>query len=84
MGRARGRSGRDDDGPFSLHDPAKVTALLAESGWSGIRCTPRRLMLPFGEGMAPASAAAVVLEFGPVRPVAAQLGDDDRAAVTKR
>ena len=72
----------DDDGAFSLHDPAVVTALLTGAGWSGVRCAPHRLMLPFGEGVDPASAARVVLDFGPARPLAAKLGDDGRAAVT--
>jgi SAM-dependent methyltransferase len=71
-----------DDGPFSLHDPATVTALLTAAGWSHVQCTPHRLVLPFGGGLDPASAAVAALDLGPTRLVAAQLDADDRAAVT--
>jgi SAM-dependent methyltransferase len=71
-----------DDGPFSMHDPATVTALLNGAGWSDVRCSPHRLVLPVGGGgLDPASAAALVVESGPTGLVIAQLGDEDRAAV---
>lgn len=85
--RRRGTAVReppDDDGPFSLHDPAVVTALLTGAGWSGVTCTPHRLSLPLGGGLDPASAAAAVFDSGPLRLVTIQLErDDDRIAVTE-
>jgi ubiquinone/menaquinone biosynthesis C-methylase UbiE len=72
----------DDQGPFSLHDPAIVTALLTTTGWSDVTCMPHRLRLPLGGGLDPASAATAVYDCGPVRLVTAQLGEDHRAAVT--
>ncbi|MGH3994172.1 MAG: class I SAM-dependent methyltransferase, partial [Pseudonocardiaceae bacterium] len=60
----------DDDGPFSLYDPATVTALLTGAGWSHVTCTPHRLMLPFGGGLDPATAARSALDLGPTRLVA--------------
>jgi SAM-dependent methyltransferase len=72
----------DDDGPFSLHDPATVTALLTEAGWSHVTCTPHRLMLHLFGGLDAASAAAAATDSGPTRLVTAQLDDGHRAAVT--
>jgi SAM-dependent methyltransferase len=70
----------DDEGQFSLHDPAAVTALLTQAGWADVECTPHRLTLPVGGGLDPASAADAALDFGPTRHVATRLADDDRAA----
>lgn len=72
----------DDEGQFSLHDPVMVTAILTEAGWSHVTYTPHRLVLPIGGGLGPASAAMAVLDSGPIRFVTAQLGEDDRAAVS--
>jgi hypothetical protein len=69
----------DDEGPFSLHRPG---ALLAEAGWSDVRCTPHRLTTTYGGGLDPAAAAVTALDFGPIRLVTAKLGGDDLAAVT--
>jgi SAM-dependent methyltransferase len=71
----------DDEGAFSLHDPAAVTALLTGAGWSGVTCTPHQLQLPLCGGMAPPLVAAAILDSGPVGRVTAQLDNDDRAAV---
>lgn len=68
-----------DGGPFSLHDPATVTTLLTEAGWSDVRCTPHQLTLPFAGGQD--AVAASTLDLGPVRLVADQVDDDDRAAI---
>jgi ubiquinone/menaquinone biosynthesis C-methylase UbiE len=72
----------DDRGPFSLHDPAAVTALLTAAGWSDVTCTPHRLRLPLAGGLDPASAATAVYDSGPVRAVTTQLDESHRAAVT--
>lgn len=71
----------EDDGPFSLGDPAVVIALLTGAGWSDVVCTPHQLVLPLGGGMDAASAATAALDSGPVRPVTAGLADDDRDAL---
>jgi SAM-dependent methyltransferase len=71
----------DDEGPFSLHNPETVIALLTQAGWSHVRCTPHRLLLPIGGGLDLESAAMVILDSGPIRFVRAQLDEDDRAAV---
>ena len=83
--RRRGRTVQaplEDGGQFSLHDPARVTALLTEAGWSHVACQPHQLMLAIGGGLDPASAAMAALDFGPTRLVTTQLHEDDRAAVT--
>lgn len=82
--RRRGRPVQqppDDEGPFSLHDPAAVTALLTSAGWAGVGCTPHRLPLSLSGGQDAACAAAAILDHGPLRPVVAELPDADRAAV---
>jgi SAM-dependent methyltransferase len=72
----------DDEGPFSLHDPAAVRALLTEAGWSDVACTPHELVLPLAGGLDPASAATAVYDSGPTREVTAQLDSEEQAAVT--
>jgi SAM-dependent methyltransferase len=71
-----------DDGPFSLHDPVSVAALLTGAGWSDVACRPHELVLPFAGGLDAASAAVAALDLGPTRLVTTQLDDHDRAAVT--
>jgi SAM-dependent methyltransferase len=71
----------EDEGPFSLHDPAIGTALLTGAGWTDVAYTPRRLVLPIGGGLDPASAATSILDSGPIRPITAPLDDHHRTAV---
>jgi hypothetical protein len=71
----------DDEGAFSLHDPAAVTDLLTGAGFAAVTCTPHQLSLPLCGGMPPASVTAAILDSGPVGRVTAQLGEDDRDAV---
>jgi SAM-dependent methyltransferase len=71
-----------DGGPFSLGDEDEVRALLEASGWTGVTWTPHGLRLRHGGGVGPREAAVASLDFGPTRFVTADLGDDDRAAVT--
>ena len=73
-----------DGGPFSLGDPAAVTALLERAGWSDVAVTPHRLALPFGGGLTPADAAATAAGFGPNRILFADLDDDVRAEAVAR
>lgn len=65
----------DDGGPFSLHDPAFVTALLTGAGWRDVGVVEHRLPLPFAGGCDPAVAARAALDFGPTR--ALLTGSDD-------
>jgi SAM-dependent methyltransferase len=73
----------EDDEPFSLWNPATVITLLTAAGWSGVSCTPHQLVLPFGGGLDASAAAAMAVDSGPTRLVTAELGSDDRAAVTE-
>jgi SAM-dependent methyltransferase len=57
----------DDEGPFSLHDPDTVSALLSAAGWSDIAIEPHLLNLPFAGGLTPSAAANAALDFGPTR-----------------
>jgi SAM-dependent methyltransferase len=66
----------DDDGPFSLHDPAAVTDLLEHAGWRDVAVEPHVCPLPFAGGTTPAAAAEAALDFGPTRMVLTGLDDD--------
>jgi hypothetical protein len=68
----------DDEGPFSLPDPATITPLLEGAGWSGARVAVRTLELPYGGGLGPAAAAETALDFGPTRVLTADLDDAAR------
>lgn len=69
----------DDEGPFSLHDPVAVTALLEGAGWTGISVEPHVLRLPFPGDTHPAAARAA-LDFGPTRMMLSGLDDGVVAA----
>jgi SAM-dependent methyltransferase len=71
----------DDQGPFSLHDAEAIAAVVEPAGWTDIRTTARHLVMPFGGGQDPATAAATALDFGPTRIVTADVDDDARARV---
>lgn len=71
----------DDEGPYSLHDPAVIAELLTGAGWAEPATVAHRVALPFGGGVGPAEAADAALDFGPARVVTAGLGDADRARV---
>jgi SAM-dependent methyltransferase len=71
----------DDEGPFSLHGPDALAAVLGPAGWSEIRPESRHLDLPFGGGLTPAEAAVTSLDFGPTRIVTADLDEATRARV---
>lgn len=64
-----------DDGPFSLHDPDAVTALLQGAGWVDVACATHDLSLPFGGGLDPRAAARSALEIGPTQRVLAGVDD---------
>jgi SAM-dependent methyltransferase len=77
-----GRAGVDvevpaaDVGPFSLSDPVHVEQLLGAAGWSDVRWEPHALKLAMGGGAGPAEAAGMSLEFGQVRLVIADVGEE--------
>jgi SAM-dependent methyltransferase len=70
----------DDDGPFSLHDPAAVTRLLEGAGWLDVAVEQHVRPLPFAGGTSPAVAAEAALDVGPTRMVLTGLADDVVAA----
>ena len=72
----------DDDGPFSLHDPVAVAAMLAGAGWTDVGIAPQVLALPFAGGVTPAAAAEAALDFGPTRLVLS--GQDAAVAAAAR
>lgn len=63
-------------GPFSLHDPAEVTSLLNDAGWSDAVIETHALELPFGGGLSAADSATTALDFGPTR-IALAGADED-------
>jgi SAM-dependent methyltransferase len=66
----------DDQGPFSLHDPAAIRALLEQAGWSKVNVDQHLLPMPFAGGAPPDVAATAALDFGPTR-LLLQDADDD-------
>jgi SAM-dependent methyltransferase len=58
----------DDTGPFSLHDPAAVDALLTGAGWADVEVAAHEVLMPF-PGDSPEEAALAALDFGPTRTV---------------
>jgi SAM-dependent methyltransferase len=71
----------DDEGPYSLHDPAATERLLTRAGWTGVSQTTHDLTLVFAGGAAPREAAEASLDFGPTRVVTAGADEDTKAAV---
>jgi SAM-dependent methyltransferase len=71
----------DDVGPFSLCDDGLVRELLRAAGWSDVAIAPHTLLLPFAGGLPVAQAAVSALDFGPMRDLTTDLGDDDRELV---
>jgi SAM-dependent methyltransferase len=65
----------DDEGPFSLPDPATITPLLEGAGWADVHVAVRTLELPYGGGLLPIPAAETALDFGPTRVLTADLDD---------
>lgn len=57
----------DGEGPFSLHDPEAVDALLSGAGWKDVTTDGHVLALTFAGGAAPPAAAEAALDFGPTR-----------------
>lgn len=57
----------DDEGPFSLGDPAALAALLSLAGWDEVEIVPHRLPLPFAGGADAPTAARAALDFGATR-----------------
>jgi len=56
-----------DGGPYSLSDPDRLRALLADAGWSEVAVARHDLVLPYAGGVAPEAAAAEALVLGPAR-----------------
>ena len=69
----------DQPGPgmFSLSDPAAVTALLGEAGWSSIRVEPRQIDLRVGSD--PADAVDYLAAAGPARRALDAISPDRQA-----
>lgn len=72
-----------DAGPFSLHDPAELSALLGRAGWRDVQVAPVDLFVPFGGGAPPHEAASAALDFGPTRLVTTGLSERDLAEVQR-
>lgn len=71
-----------DWGPFGLADRPRTQQMLLRAGWRrDVAIEARRLPLAFAGGLPPAEAARACLEFGPTRPVAADLAPNEREAV---
>jgi SAM-dependent methyltransferase len=66
----------DDEGPFSLHDPAAVDGLLTGAGWSEVQVAEHDVALPFVGGVPARDAAVAALDFGPTRIVTTGIADD--------
>lgn len=71
----------DGEGPYSLHDPAGLAALLEGVGWGQVRTEVHRLPFLFVGGMGPLAAADAALDFGPTRVLTAELDDESRSRV---
>lgn len=71
----------DDGGPFSLSDPAAVTAMLERAGWHDVAWTPRAVRLRVGGGRDPQGAATVSMQLGPTRVVTKDLDGPTADAV---
>jgi ubiquinone/menaquinone biosynthesis C-methylase UbiE len=70
-----------DEGPFSLSDPAVIGRLLGDAGWRDVVPVVHQLRLPYAGGVDSATAAEASLDFGPTRIVTKDLDDADRARV---
>src|SRR5262249_48464525 len=68
----------DDDGPFSLHDPAALTRVLEDAGWTDVTVEQHTLGLPVGGGLPPGDAAEVALDVGPAPVLLTGMTDDLR------
>lgn len=67
-------------GPFSLHDPDAIAALLHGAGWSDASTVAHDLDLVLAGGLDPARAAVTSVDFGPTRIVLEGADDDTRQA----
>jgi SAM-dependent methyltransferase len=66
-------------GPFAFADPARVEAVLAAAGWTGIACEPFDLAMIAGAGEDPVEdAVAYFSRIGPGARAAAGMSADER------
>lgn len=70
-----------DEGPFSMHDPDKVKAMLHDAGWRGVSVESVDLVMSFMGGVPAAEAAGAALDFGPTRLVVSGVSEQAAAAV---
>lgn len=70
-----------DAGPFSMHDPDQMSALLRTAGWADVGIESFDLIFRFAGGVPADQAAVAALDFGPTRQVMARASDEDSAAV---
>jgi SAM-dependent methyltransferase len=75
--------GPEDPGPFSFADEKRVTRILREAGFSGIRMEPRDLVLDLAIGRGLEAAVQGALEIGPAARALADHPEDVRAAATQ-
>jgi SAM-dependent methyltransferase len=74
--------GPEDPGPFSFANEQRVSRILHEAGFLGIKMEPRNLSLDLAIGRGLAAAVQGALEIGPASRALAEQPEDVRAAAT--
>lgn len=82
---ATARPDPEAPGPFAFADPQRISAILTNAGWSGIRIEPLDFAYIAGTGEDPvADARALFARIGPAAPHLRQLRGDARDLVEAR
>lgn len=72
-------------GPFAFADPERISAILREAGWSGLRIEPHDFAYVAGAGdRAVDDAAEFFARIGPLAPVIREMGGEARDVLQAR